>query len=36
MREKALGPVKAQFISVEECQGGEMGVGGWVGGEALS
>jgi hypothetical protein len=29
---EALGPVKAWFPSVGECQGGEVGVGGWVGG----
>ena len=28
---KALCPEKAQFPSVEECQGGEMGVGGCEG-----
>jgi hypothetical protein len=29
---EALGPVKAQCLSVEECQGREVGVGGYVGG----
>jgi hypothetical protein len=28
---EALGPVKARCPSVRECQGGEVGVGGWVG-----
>jgi hypothetical protein len=28
---EALGPVKTQCPSVGECQGGEAGVGGWVG-----
>ena len=28
---EALGPVKARCTSVGECQGGEVGVGGWVG-----
>jgi hypothetical protein len=28
---EALGPVKAQCPSVGECQGSQMGVGGWVG-----
>jgi len=27
---EALGPVKAQCPSVEECQGGEVGRSGWV------
>jgi hypothetical protein len=27
--EEALGPVKARFPSVGECQGGEVRVGGW-------
>jgi hypothetical protein len=27
---EALGPVKAGCPSVGECQGGELGVGGWV------
>jgi hypothetical protein len=27
---EALNPVKAQCPSVGECQGGEVGVGGWV------
>jgi hypothetical protein len=30
MRGEALGPVKAGFSSVEECQGREVGVGRWV------
>ena len=30
MGEEALGPVKAQCLSVGECEGGEVGVGGWV------
>jgi hypothetical protein len=29
---KTLGPMKAQCPSVGKCQGGEAGVGGWVGG----
>jgi hypothetical protein len=29
---EALDPVKAQCPSVGECQGGEAGVGGWLGG----
>jgi hypothetical protein len=28
---EALGPVKAQWPSVGECQGWEAGIGGWVG-----
>ena len=28
---KAIGPVKARCPNVGECQGGEEGVGGWVG-----
>ena len=32
MGEEALGSVKAQCSSVGECEGGEAGVGGWVGG----
>ena len=28
---EALGPVKARCPSVGECQGGEVGVGEWVG-----
>jgi hypothetical protein len=28
---KTLGPVKTRFPSVGECQGEEVGVGGWVG-----
>jgi hypothetical protein len=28
---EALGPVKVRCSSVGECQGGEAGVGGWVG-----
>jgi hypothetical protein len=28
---EALGPVKAQCTSVGKCQGGEVGMGGWVG-----
>jgi hypothetical protein len=31
MGEEALGPVKALFPSVGECQRGDVGVGGWVG-----
>ena len=31
MEREALGPVKAQCLSVGECQGGEAGVDGWVG-----
>jgi len=31
---EALGPVKAQYISVEECQGGEVEGDGCVGGGA--
>ena len=31
MEGEALGPVKAQCTSVGECQGREVGVGGWVG-----
>jgi hypothetical protein len=31
MGEEALGPVKAQYPSVVECQGREAGVGGWEG-----
>jgi hypothetical protein len=31
MGEEALGPVKAQCPSVGECQGVEVGVGGWTG-----
>ena len=31
MGEGALGPVIAQFPCVEECQGGEVGVGEWYG-----
>jgi hypothetical protein len=31
MGREALGSVKAQCPSVGECQGGEVGVGGWVG-----
>jgi hypothetical protein len=27
---EALGPIKARCPSVEECQGWEVGVGGWV------
>jgi hypothetical protein len=27
---EALGTVKAQCLNVGECQGGEVGVGGWV------
>jgi hypothetical protein len=27
---EALGPVKAQYLSVGECQSSEEGVGGWV------
>lgn len=34
MGEEALGPVKAPCPSVGECQGGEAGVGEWVGGGA--
>ena len=30
MGREALGHVKAQCPSVEECQGREVGVGGWV------
>jgi hypothetical protein len=29
--EEALGPVMARCPSVRECEGGEVGVGGWVG-----
>jgi hypothetical protein len=29
MRGEALGPVKAQFSSVGECEGREAGVDGW-------
>ena len=32
MGEEALGPVKARCPSGEECQGGEAGEDGWVGG----
>ena len=28
---EALGPVKARYPSVGQCQGGEVGVGEWVG-----
>jgi hypothetical protein len=31
MGEEAVGPVEAQCTSVGECEGGEVGVGGWVG-----
>jgi hypothetical protein len=34
MGAEALGPVKAQFPSVGECQGSEVGVGEW--GNALT
>jgi hypothetical protein len=33
---EALGHVKAPCPSVGECQGREVGVGGWVGGGTLS
>jgi hypothetical protein len=32
MGREALGPVKALCLSVGECQGREVGVGGWEGG----
>jgi hypothetical protein len=28
---EALGPVETQCPNIGECQGGEVGVGGWVG-----
>jgi hypothetical protein len=31
MGKEALGPGKAGYPSVGECQGGEAGVGGWAG-----
>jgi hypothetical protein len=31
MREEALSPMKVQFPSVEEFEGREVGVGGWMG-----
>ena len=31
MGEEALGPVKARYPSVGECEAGESGVGRWVG-----
>jgi hypothetical protein len=31
MEGEALCPVKARCTSVGECQGGKVGVGGWVG-----
>jgi hypothetical protein len=34
MEGEVLGPVKARCLSVGECQGGEVGMGGWVGGGA--
>jgi hypothetical protein len=36
MGEEALGPMKAQYLSVEECKGREAGVGEWVGGGTSS
>ena len=31
MKGEAFGLVQAGFLSVGECQGGEVGVGGWIG-----
>jgi hypothetical protein len=33
---EALGPVKVQYPSIEELEGGDVGVGGWVGGGIFS